>query len=196
MVILLNILIALYNQAYTDITENAVDEYLALFSAKTLQFVRAPDENVFLPPFNLIEIFLLILPFEWWLPKRAYMKLNDWVMMVLYLPLMVIIAFIETSEARQVHGNRARGDADDEAVEEWEEMLGELGELEVMSGDWGDRVEKSIPNMEEEATVVGLRDLRSQMDMLAVMVRAAGGLDNSEEEDEEEDEEEEREADD
>lgn len=30
MVILLNILIALYNQAYTDITENAVDEYLAL----------------------------------------------------------------------------------------------------------------------------------------------------------------------
>ena len=30
MVILLNILIALYNSAYTDITENAVDEYLAL----------------------------------------------------------------------------------------------------------------------------------------------------------------------
>jgi len=32
MVILLNILIALYNQAYTDITENAIDEYLALVS--------------------------------------------------------------------------------------------------------------------------------------------------------------------
>lgn len=30
MVILLNILIALYNSAYTDITENAIDEYLAL----------------------------------------------------------------------------------------------------------------------------------------------------------------------
>lgn len=32
MVILLNVLIALYNQAYTDITENATDEYLALVS--------------------------------------------------------------------------------------------------------------------------------------------------------------------
>jgi hypothetical protein len=46
--VLLNILIALYNSAYEDITGNAVDEYMALFSQKTLQFVRAPDENVFI----------------------------------------------------------------------------------------------------------------------------------------------------
>ncbi|KAL8898468.1 MAG: hypothetical protein Q9207_006680 [Kuettlingeria erythrocarpa] len=46
--VLLNILIALYNSAYEDITENAIDEYMALFSHKTLQFVRAPDENVFI----------------------------------------------------------------------------------------------------------------------------------------------------
>jgi hypothetical protein len=32
MVILLNILIALYNSAYEDITENALDEYMALVS--------------------------------------------------------------------------------------------------------------------------------------------------------------------
>lgn len=48
MVVLLNILIALYNSAYEDITANAVDEYMALFSHKTMQFVRAPDENVFI----------------------------------------------------------------------------------------------------------------------------------------------------
>ena len=48
MVILLNILIALYNSAYSDITDNAVDEYMALFAQKTIQFVRAPDENVFI----------------------------------------------------------------------------------------------------------------------------------------------------
>ena len=65
---LLNILIALYNSAYQvcqtclpagiglwliscelkDITDNAIDEYMALFSQKTMQFVRAPDENVFI----------------------------------------------------------------------------------------------------------------------------------------------------
>lgn len=46
--VLLNILIALYNSAYEDITGNAVDEYMALFAQKALQFVRAPDENVFI----------------------------------------------------------------------------------------------------------------------------------------------------
>lgn len=45
---LLNILIALYNSAYEDITGNATNEYLALFAYRTLQFVRAPDENVFI----------------------------------------------------------------------------------------------------------------------------------------------------
>ena len=63
MVILLNVLIALYSSAYSEITENATDEYLALvsqfpcrglsdmpqFAQKALQFVRAPDENVFIP---------------------------------------------------------------------------------------------------------------------------------------------------
>ena len=46
--VLLNILIALYNSAYSDITDNAIDEYMAIFSQKTMQFVRAPDENVFI----------------------------------------------------------------------------------------------------------------------------------------------------
>ncbi len=65
MVILLNVLIALYNSAYEDITGNATDEYMALFAAKTLQFVRAPDENVFIAPLNLLELAFLILPLEW-----------------------------------------------------------------------------------------------------------------------------------
>jgi hypothetical protein len=95
MVVLLNVLIALYNSAYEDITDNATDEYLALFAKKTLQFVRAPDENVFIPrkfsrkigyfklmfpAFNLIEIFLLIIPLEWWMKKGAYERLNDYIM--------------------------------------------------------------------------------------------------------------------
>lgn len=56
--VLLNILIALYNSAYEDITDNAIDEYMALLAQKTLQFVRAPDENVF-----IARKFLLSLKF-------------------------------------------------------------------------------------------------------------------------------------
>ncbi|KAI5845151.1 hypothetical protein DFP73DRAFT_512794 [Morchella snyderi] len=174
MVILLNILIALYNSAYTDITENAVDEYLALFAAKTLQFVRAPDENVFLPPFNLIEIFGLILPFEWWLPKSTYMRLNDCVMLVLYTPLLLIIAWIETREARNVSSNRARGEQDDEAVEEWEEMQ---GEIDVLSDGWEADVKDVVPDPADEATIAGVR---AQVEALAAFIRSASGVDDSE----------------
>jgi hypothetical protein len=49
----LNILIALYNSAYEDISGNAIDEYMAIFAQKTMQFVRAPDENVFIPRMSL-----------------------------------------------------------------------------------------------------------------------------------------------
>jgi hypothetical protein len=39
MVILLNILIALYNSAYEDITDNAIDEYMALVSSHSILFL-------------------------------------------------------------------------------------------------------------------------------------------------------------
>ncbi|KAI9849370.1 MAG: hypothetical protein M1838_000175 [Thelocarpon superellum] len=122
MVVLLNILVALYNSAYADITDNATDEYMALFAQKTMQFVRAPDENVFIAPFNLIEIFLLILPFEWWIPSRYYTRLNDVTMTVIYAPLLVITSALESRQARQVKWNRSRGEADDDTLEEWEEL--------------------------------------------------------------------------
>src|SRR5271167_3694534 len=74
--VLLNILVALFNQAYSVVTDNAVDEFLALFSHKTLSFIRAPDENTFCPPLNLIEIFLLI-PLEPFLTKSTYQRVNE-----------------------------------------------------------------------------------------------------------------------
>ena len=60
--VLLNILIALYNSAYEDITDNAIDEYMALLSQKTMQFVRAPDENVFIARKLLLFMLLSIGP--------------------------------------------------------------------------------------------------------------------------------------
>src|SRR5277367_2579468 len=95
MVILLNILIALYNSAYQDITDNAIDEYMALFAQKTMRFVRAPDENVFIAPFNLIEVFFLIIPFEWWMDANCYERLNNYVMAVIYSPLLTVTAYHE-----------------------------------------------------------------------------------------------------
>ena len=172
---LLNILIALYNSAYSDVTDNATDEYMALFSQKTMQFVRAPDENVFIAPFNLIEMFLLVLPFECWLPRHTYSRLNDRVMLILYSPLLLLTAFLERKEAVHVRRNRRRGEQDDDTVEEWEEMRRDEwdGQNEADSGSaagggkaWTQVVESVKPDVENDAAVVEVRALRREVEEL------------------------------
>ncbi|OCK77625.1 hypothetical protein K432DRAFT_384542 [Lepidopterella palustris CBS 459.81] len=167
MVILLNILIALYNSAYEDITENAVDEYMALFSQKTMQFVRAPDENVFIAPFNLIEIFCLIIPFEWWLPRRQYDRLNDLAMSIIYAPLLLITAGLETREAHIVKFNRRRGEEDDDTVEEWDQLS---RECDFEADGWNKKVEETRPNVETDAAILALRTLRTEIKELRELV--------------------------
>lgn len=167
MVILLNILIALYNSAYEDITQNAVDEYMALFSQKTMQFVRAPDENVFIAPFNLIEMFFLILPFEWWMSDAKYEKLNDCVMAVIYSPLLIITAALEQREARVVRDNRRRGEEDEDTVHEWEQVL---NECDFEADGWDKKVQASKPNVEFDTAVLEVRKLREEVSELKTLL--------------------------
>ncbi len=168
MVVLLNILIALYNSAYEDITDNAIDEYMALFSQKTMQFVRAPDENVFIAPLNLVEIFGLIIPLEWWLPRQTYAKLNDYVMAVIYSPLLFVAAWFETRSAKMVRWNRKRGEEDDDTVEEWEQMMGECD----FEGDgWGKKVEGVKPNVEEDPATLEVKKLAAEVKELKAMIK-------------------------
>ena len=168
MVILLNILIALYNSAYEDITENAVDEYMALFAQKTMQFVRAPDENVFIAPLNLIEVFCLVLPFEWWMDKNSYERLNNYVMGVIYSPLLLMTAFYESREAVRVKDNRRRGEEDDDTIEEWEQME---GEIDFESEGWDKKVASTKPDVEVDTDVIEIRELKTQVEELKEMVR-------------------------
>ncbi|KAL8954379.1 MAG: hypothetical protein Q9183_007155 [Haloplaca sp. 2 TL-2023] len=176
MVVLLNILIALFNSAYEDITQNAIDEYMALFSQKTMQFVRAPDENVFIAPFNLIEMFFLILPFEWWMPNARYERLNDFVMGVIYSPLLLITAFIETRQAQRVKSNRRRGEADEDVVEEWEQMD---GELDFEAEGWAKKVEMAKPNVDTDAAVLEIRSLKEQVAELKQLVEGKPAVNGS-----------------
>ncbi|ERT01172.1 potassium ion channel [Sporothrix schenckii 1099-18] len=179
MVVLLNILIALYNSAYEDIYENADDEYLALFAHKTMQFVRAPDENVFIPPFNLIEVFFLALPLEWWMSKRMYERINDIVMGILYSPLLLIAAYFETRTAYDILGNRRRGDDDDDTVEEWEQLAVTGVGVDFEADGWKKTVETVKPNVEDELAVVEVRQLRAEVtelkQLLEALVKQAGG---------------------
>jgi hypothetical protein len=138
-----------------------------MFAQKTLTFVRAPDENVFIPPFNLIEIFLLALPLEWWMDKKTYERINDVVMGVIYSPLLLISAYFETSWAREIRRNRARGEADDDTVEEWEQML---GQLDFEADGWKMKVDAAKSNLDEDPAVVEVRRLREEVKQLKDVV--------------------------
>lgn len=144
---------------------------MALFSQKTLQFVRAPDENVFIAPLNLIEVFFLILPFEWWLSSARYERLNNYVMGVAYSPLLLITAWLETKQAHRVKKNRSNGESDEDEVQEWEQMS---GELDFEGEGWTKKVKASRPNVETDVAVLEVRALREQVVELKRFVEGKG----------------------
>lgn len=137
---------------------------MALFAQKTMQFVRAPDENVFIPPFNLLEIFLLILPFEWWMPTSRYERLNNYVMGAIYSPLLLLTAFMETRDAHKVKYNRRHGEDDADESQEWEQNG--CGELDFEADGWAKEVEGTKPNVETDAAVLEIRALKQEIEEL------------------------------
>jgi hypothetical protein len=143
---------------------------MALFSQKTMQFVRAPDENVFIAPFNLIEIFCLILPLEWWMSKAWYERINDIVMSTIYGPLLLITAWLETRSAHIVKRNRRRGEEDDDTIEEWEEMD---ASLDFEGEGWAKKVDVAKPNVEKDATLVEICEVK---DMVGLLRKELEGL--------------------
>ncbi|KAF3937285.1 hypothetical protein ABW19_dt0201221 [Dactylella cylindrospora] len=178
MVLLLNILIALFNSAYEDITGNAIDEFMALFAQKTMQFVRAPDENVFLPPFNILEVFFLVLPFEWWMERKQYAKLNDTVLSVCYMPLLFISAWMDNRNARMIVHNRAHSLPDDEEREEWEELD---TSVDFENSDWKEKVKNAVPNVEEDVSTQEIKKARKELQELVNRIEKAGLLKEDEE---------------
>lgn len=120
LVILMNILIALYSTSYASIVENATDEYFALVAQKTLRYIRAPDTDLFVPPFNLIEIF--VYPLCLVVSKNSIRKINYYLMLIIYSPLLTYITMDELANARRVQYNRFKGLPDDanEIDTEWD----------------------------------------------------------------------------
>ncbi|CCE89018.1 Piso0_001815 [Millerozyma farinosa CBS 7064] len=119
-VILMNILIALYSSSYANIIANANDEYFALVAQKTLRYTRVPDEELYVPPFNLIELF--VIPLSYFISKRAYKTINYYIMIVIYSPLLVYITLDELKYAKRIQYNRFKGISDDanEVDTEWD----------------------------------------------------------------------------
>ena len=131
-----------------------------------MQFVRAPDENVYIAPFNIVEIIISGLT-EWWMPKHMYETMNDYVMAFLYSPLLVVSAFFETRTARRIQNNRARGEEDDDVIEEWEEST---DDLDMEAEGWTKTCDSVKPNLDEDPTRLEVKKLRAELDELKAMI--------------------------
>lgn len=131
-----------------------------------MQFVRAPDENVYIAPLNLVEIVISGLT-EWWMPKHMYETINDWVMAFLYSPLLVVAAFLETKTAHKIRQNRARGEEDDDVVHEWEQLA---HEMDFEAEGWTKTCEAVRPNVEDDAAMLEVKKLRSEVAELKMMI--------------------------
>ena len=120
--------------------------------------------------FNLVELFCLIIPFEWWMPKRKYERLNNYVMGVIYSPLLLVTSWLETRQAHQVIAARSRDDASDDIVHEWEEMGVDGAAPDFEADGWAKKVEETKPNVETDAAVLEVRELKKQVTQLMKLV--------------------------
>lgn len=110
---LLNILIALFSQAYSDVVEYANNYYLHQYASRVLRYIRAPDSKIFFPPLNLIEVFIIDFPFQWVMDKKSFENMKTQVMKVIYLIPLFIIANYESKNAMRVEYNRKHKFTDD-----------------------------------------------------------------------------------
>ncbi|KAG0204001.1 hypothetical protein BGX33_008777 [Mortierella sp. NVP41] len=115
-IILLNLLVALFNSSYTNITDSSEKEYLALFTFKVFSYLKSPDQFPYAAPFNLIEVFFVI-PFTPILSKENYRTLNRVVMGTLFWIPVLTIAYGErnrylrlrdTNDDDDIQGGRRR----------------------------------------------------------------------------------------
>lgn len=127
------------------IIDHAIDEFLGLFAGKTLEYIRAPDEHAFCPPYNLIQVCLLR-PLSPFINHKTFHILNHVIMNIVYFPSLVIIALYE-SKIQSVHLEKCRlaGLSDDDVSSGWE------GERDFdPQHSWEARVKDTIPHIEED----------------------------------------------
>ena len=93
---------------------------------------------------------------------------------VIYSPLLLITAWLETNQAYKVKRNRRNGESDEDEVQEWEQMS---GELDLEAEGWTKRVESTRPDVETDVAVLEVRALREQVEELKKIVEGkdAGG---------------------
>lgn len=110
----------------------------------------------------------MVAPFEWWLSTRRYAKLNDVVMGILYSPLLVLTAWIETRQATRIRWNRRHGEEDDDCEQEWEHVAQDVDF--DLDDSWKEVVKQSTPDIKVDSCTLEVRQLKEQVAALTELV--------------------------
>lgn len=90
-------------------------------------------------------------------------------MAIIYSPLLLIVASLETREARRIRWNRRRGEEDDDDVQEWEHVAEEV-DFDI-DDTWRQTVRESTPNVNTDTCIVEITKLQEQVRELTETVR-------------------------
>ena len=122
------------------------------------------------------------------MPTDRYERLNNYVMGLIYAPVLMLTAFVETLQAFRIRRNRRRveienasngtdtdDDGDDE--QEWEEMARTLdaGVDDFQADGWAEQVERTRPNVEVDPCILEMRELKAQVVELKAMIKGLSG---------------------
>lgn len=90
-------------------------------------------------------------------------------MTIIYSPLLLVVAFVETREARRIRWNRGRGEEDDDDVQEWEHVVEEVDF--DLDDAWRESVRESTPNVNVDQACLQIMQLQQQVKELTEAVK-------------------------
>ena len=89
-------------------------------------------------------------------------------MSIIYAPLLVVTATLESREAHRVRWNRRHGEADDDDVQEWERAAEGI-DFEV-DDTWKELVAQTCPDLQTDICTREVRALQKQVAALTESV--------------------------
>ena len=90
---------------------------------------------------------------------------------VIYSPLLLVTAWLESRQAYAVRHNRRHGEEDEDTVEEWEQMD---EQIDLEGEGWTKKVEGAKPNVETDTAVLEIRELREKVEELKKLIEGRG----------------------
>jgi hypothetical protein len=90
-------------------------------------------------------------------------------MAVIYSPLLLVTAALETRSAHRVRSNARRGADDDDVIEEWEQLQ---CDCDFEADGWAKKVERTKPNVELDMATREVMGLREEVKELKLLVEA------------------------